>query len=349
MRIDTFSSVVDKRGFVNDFCRLPNRVRRGVYRTGLLPDDVWEFFIAMPVPLEKEFWVCYEGDRAIGRIGANRSVRYRDIGYFGFLELHLEYDYLQAGRMLVDTACDWLRSSGAGKAIGPMDFNTWFPYRFRLEDGDPRVFEWEPVNPPRYVTLLEDMGMEVASDYSSTAFGDLHGYIEKLKPAYDAAMGKGYHFRSFDQDFRVELPALYRITLDAFEDNYLFEPIPEDLFSQLYVAIINKEKKDLSHVILDPDGREVGFYFAFLDEHQHGRSQEVALVLKSVAIAQEARGLGLSNAANYVVARDAVQLGAQFAVAALVGAGVQSESFARKGKFLWRHDYRIWKKSLGSG
>ena len=347
MKLETFSAGTATDRFIADFCELPGRVRQGRYRAGLLPPETWGLFLSAPFPFAREFWLCYQQDRAVGRIGANVSATYPDVGFFGFFELELKPGYPDTAHALVTSACDWLRAQRVKQIIGPVDFSTWFPYRFRLDDGDERIFAWEPVNPPEYAGLLEAAAFAVADQYSSTAFGDLSAVINKLEPACRHALEAGYSFREFGRaEIDADLPALYRISLDAFRDNYLFEPISEALFAQLYVNIADKEKDNASWFVIDPDGEEVGFLYAFVDQWRQAGHMETAVVLKSAAVAAAARGRALSNALIYLALTEGLRMGAEYAISALVRSGIQSESYARKGAFLWRHDYGLWKKSI---
>ena len=70
-------------------------------------------------------------------------------------------------------------------------------------------------------------------------------------------------------------------------------------------------------------------------------------MLKSLAVVPDARGKGLSNALLSLAVRDSLRMGAEHGIAALVRSGIQSELYARKGNFLWRHDYGLWEKRTG--
>lgn len=346
MKLETFSVSPATDRFSTDFCELPGRVRQGRYRAGLLPPETWRLFLSAPFPFAHEFWLCYHEDRPVGRIGANVSATYPDTGFFGFFELELKPGYPDTADALLRSACDWLRAQRVKQIIGPIDFSTWFPYRFRLDDRDERIFAWEPVNPPEYAGMLETTGFEIADQYSSTAFGDLAAVSDRLEPAYRSALDAGYSFREFGRTrIDADLPALYRISLDAFRDNYLFEPISEDLFARLYVNIADKEKDNASWFVVDPAGEEVGFLYAFVDQCRQAGHTETAVVLKSAAVVPDARGRALSNALICLGIRDGLRLGADYAISALVRSGIQSESYARKGGFLWRHDYGLWKQT----
>ncbi len=349
-----FSESESPAAFRTAFCSLPDRVRRDPFRPGSMPASVCARFLPTPVPPDREFWLCYHRGSPVARISANIPAGVAGTGYFGLLELDLEADFEAIATTLLDAACDWLRQRGIRRVVGPIALNTWFPYRLRLDDGDPRLFAWEPVNPPDYVQVVEAAGFSPLTGYTSTAFGNLAAVIDQLQPDYQRALADKYRFREFGRDpIEPHLPTLYRLSHAAFADNFLFEPIAQALFTEAYVAAAaSGEKRFLSWFVNDPQGEAVGFLHgfidrAFIDEKCRGGDRETAIVLKSAGIVPAARGRGLSNALVYLALREGLALGADYAISALVRAGIQSESYARKGRFLWRHRYGLWHKILG--
>jgi len=340
--------------FIDRFARVPGEVRRDPYRVGLLPESAWRGFLSQPTPFAREFWLVREagGDdaRAINRIGASLSAVHAGAGAIGFFELDVEHPRAEEdGRKLLETACGWLKARGASVAHGPMNYNTWFPYRFRLESlencehEDPSSglqFAWEPVNPPRYVEIFLKSGFSHLEDYHSQGHAGLDAFAAATRPAYERALTKGYSFRPFDASraMDVDVPALYEISMAGFKDNFLFEPIPFEAFRGLYVPIVTKMDLSLSHMALDERGKAVAFFFCFEDQGY--------VVYKSVAVAPSARGQGLSNAVAYLAAEAGLKRGLTKMITALVKIGAQSESYAKKVRLLWEHRYVLLTKAL---
>ena len=327
--------------FVKEFCECADRVRRDPYRIGLLPSIVWETFLKMKMPQPTEFWICHVGGKGFGRIGANISSTYPGIGYIGFFEMDTTMtESKDAAKALIEAASLWLKSKGAKKVYGPLNFNTWFPYRFRVGDQDNLRFTWEPVNPPEYARYLTNLGFKELETYHTVANQGLSGLISKTKDAHTRALGAGYTVRPFDTGaiMSKEVPILYDISMAGFKDNFLFEPIPLEAFKQLYVPIANKTDVTLARAVTDSNGKDVGFFLIFED---HGY-----MVLKSVAVKPEGRGKGLSNAMVYSAATAAKEKGLDLCISALVKSGAQSESYAKKGNFLWKHEYALYQRDL---
>jgi GNAT superfamily N-acetyltransferase len=346
MKLVRLSDSASPATFTTAFCSLPGRVRKEPFRTALLPASICKQLLSAAFPPRREFWLGYERGQPVGRIAANVSATRSEIGYFGLFETELEPGYAAMAMALLTEACTWLRAQGVSRIVGPVTFNTWFPYRLRLDSNDKRFFDWEPVNPPEYVHLVEAAGFQPVERYTSTAFGNLAEVIERLEPAYQRALSEGFRFLKFGEDsIRRHLPALYRISHAAFRNNYLFEPIPEALFAKTYRSIVTRGRHPMSWFVLAPPGEQVGFLYAFIDHWRDNTRTETAVVLKSAGIMPAARGRGLSNALIYLAIQDGLQRGADYAIAALVRAGMQSESYARRGTYLWQHDYGLWQKT----
>ncbi|HRO66769.1 MAG TPA: GNAT family N-acetyltransferase, partial [Pseudobdellovibrionaceae bacterium] len=221
-----------------------------------------------------------------------------------------------------------------------LNYNTWFPYRFGLPKDDALTFSWEPFQPKEYPQLWMEEGFGVCESYQSVGLGDLQGYADKCKPAYDKALQNGFSFRTVDAS-RLEsheIPALYKISMEGFRDNFLFEPLDPQGFAGIYVPAMKKADLSYSFFALNKEGKEVGFFYGFEDQGY--------LVLKTVAVLNEARGQGLSNALTYLQAKAALNKGHSKLITALVKTGAQSESYKKKATALWTHDYVLLKKEL---
>ncbi|MCM2280671.1 MAG: GNAT family N-acetyltransferase [Bdellovibrionaceae bacterium] len=352
IRIEAFSSHFSnqddaawKTEFVRAFSGVPDDVRRDPYRVGLIPAETWSNFIRMPLPFTREFWVAFgEGGRPIARLGANLSPTLTGFGYLGFFEVDVAHREAKTiARQLLSTALQWLKDRGAMRAFGPLTYNTWFPYRFRAFDENEApspMFSWEPVNPPEYVSLWQEFGFQEAERYHSQGLENLRGFAEQTEPAYQAALKRGYTFRPWNAAaiLEDEVPLLHKFSLDGFRPNFLFEPIPLESFRQLYVPLAKKANLSLANFVVDPQGVEQGFFFCFQDQNY--------MVMKTATVASAARGLGLSNAMAHIHAVNALKMGCDKFVTALVRSGAQSESYAKKTPLLWKHEYILLQHSL---
>ena len=343
MNVLVFSETKDRQGFIDRFSLLPEEVRSVPYRTGLLPAGIWHTFLETLWQEPNEFWIAKDGDTTLARIGAKVSAQSPEVGFIGFLEFDPDDEAacLAAAR-LIEAARQFLIGRRVKRIYAPVQFSTWFPYRYRISEDDRRFFAWEPVDPTVYLHAFEAAGFVEDMKYHSTAYGDLEGFLDKMKPSYEAALSAGYRIRPFDRSrwHEREIPALYRISLEAFKESYLFEPISLDMFTSLYVHIADKADQ-FSKMIVTPDGREVGYIFGFMDQHTEAKSRESYFIIKSLAVVPGERGRGLSNAIVYAAVEDAVEAGAEYTVSAMVRSGIRSESLEKKGTHFWRHWYSL--------
>ena len=349
MKLRSYTLADDKRAFARAFSLLPGQLRGGRYRNALIPDQLERELIEMQLPAPRDFWLLEQDGDPIGRIGANVSCRYAQTGYVGFFEVDTRLAGAEkAAQILIEAACGFLQGKAAS-VYGPVNLNTWLPYRFRVNERDERSFPWEPVNPPDYVEHFLAAGFEHKVDYHSTAFGNLDRFLEQTENDYKGALAKGFRFRQLDWSrlFKGEASMLYRIANEAFADSFLFECVPQPLFDQS-IGQFYKPGQDCSYVAVSPQGHDVGFFYAFTDQHfpSSGADAETYAVLKSTAVRKEARGQRMSNALAHLVVKSAAAGGAQFGIAALVRSGIQSESYARKGTPFWQHHYVLFEKCL---
>ena len=349
MKLKNFAHAENKHAFAHAFSLLPTQLRFGRYRNALIPEQLEQGLIEMQLPVPRDFWILEQDGAPIGRIGANLSSRYPQTGYVGFFEVDTRHTGAEkAARILIEAACSFLQGK-ASRVYGPLNLNTWLPYRFRLNERDQRCFPWEPVNPPDYVEHFLAAGFERKVDYHSTAFGSLDRFLEQTECDYNRALAKGFRFRQLDWSrlFEGEASMFYRIANEAFADSFLFESLPQPLFDQ-FIGQFYKPGHDCSYVAVSPQGEDVGFFYAFTDQHfpSSGTTPETYAVLKTTGVTKQARGHRLSNALAHLAVKSAVAKRAQFAIAALVRSGIQSESYARKGTPYWQHHYALFEKSL---
>ena len=74
---------------------------------------------------------------------------------------------------LLGTACDQLRVNGCTCAVGPMDGNTWRPYRLVTERGREPPFFLEPDNPDEWPRWFAACGFLPLAQYYSAVNDDL--------------------------------------------------------------------------------------------------------------------------------------------------------------------------------
>lgn len=332
---DCLTDEKSKAHFTEIFCNCPAKLSADPHKT--LPPAIWQTFLDFPLPTAKNFWI--ETSDGLGRIGANISTTNFEIGYLGFFEMA----HPQVGTELLQKAINWLKQQGAKQIYGPINFNTWFPYRFadttKNSTGTHAElnFSWEPQQPPIYLSTWINAGFAPDTYYHSQGLSPLSEFQQQVLPAYQSACSQGFSFRAFDSDKleTEEIQKLYRLSMQGFADNYLFEAISENAFRSIYVPIMRKADLRCCYWALDREQNEVGFFFGFIENGY--------LILKSAALLKSARGHGLSNALASLVATAALNQGVNRFVTALMKKGAQSESFGKKTAELWNHNYVLLK------
>ena len=238
-------------------------------------------------------WVAMNGDTIVARASAWWSsappLPGESLGAVG----HFAAANRDASRMVLDAACDALRSRGATLAVGPMDGNTWRRYRLVVEPGTEPPFFLEPTNPPEWPRWFTDAGWRRHSEYVSSVNDDL----ARVDPA-GAAKAKALADRRVTMrdlrldDYDAELRRIYSIARVSFAGAYLYTPIDEDEFVEQYASAKPAVVPSLV-TIAEHDGIPVGFCFCIPDvnEGAQGRPMRTA-ILKTFAVLPGYAGLG---------------------------------------------------------
>jgi hypothetical protein len=172
----------------------------------------------------------------------------------------------EAGFAILDRALANLARRGFEYALGPMEGDTWHGYRLVTDSDGTAPFPLEPVNPVSHVAAFG--GFDVIARYTSARAGtswhrDMTAYRAQLEAA-------GIRIRTFNRRRTDEdLLAIYRLSLVAFADNFLYTPIDEAVFMDLYRPLV--ERVDPRLILLAEDDSLKAFLFAF----PHGRTAVV--------------------------------------------------------------------------
>ena len=208
------------------------------------------------------------GGRPMARLVARRSPSLQDgegkpYGTLGFFEA--ASGSTGAVARLFAEAVSWLKETGAGPIVGPMDGDTWHRYRLNAGPfGDP-PFLSEPYNPPYYRELWESNGFAVLSRYYSKRV-DAADVVYHLQGKHRAVLEAGYRLRPLDlRRLPDELRLLYALSRRIFARNFLYTEIPEAEFLALYDGLGSILDPELVWFARSPEGEDVGFLFAYPD------------------------------------------------------------------------------------
>jgi hypothetical protein len=296
------------------------------------------------------------GDWVVGRAAVVSSRGVPSAAVLGLFEVDLAAPADAATRLLLDATDQWARANGIPQVFAPVDVNTWFCYRFSLpargRGAAVTPYEWEPAQPPEYLSLFRRCGFAEAERYITVGLSDalggvaLSGAVRYTAGAFRDAVAAGYRFERVASAGRLDnlLGDLHGLCMDAFRDNPLFEPLPVDLFRRLYASAASARDCGLTYVVRDTRGRLVGFVFAFADGD--------AVIIKTIAVAREARGRRLSTALTHLVLAAGSEAGYRTFVTALVRRGNTSELLIRPhlvpGVRRWQHEYVLLRRETVS-
>ena len=204
-----------------------------------------------------------------------------------------------AAEVLLDEALARLRENGCTLAVGPMDGNTWRPYRFVTDAGSDQPqeppFFLEPANPHDWPRQFEGTGFATLAEYYSALNCDLARPDERIEPIAARLEGAGVRIRSaLDTDLREQLRRIYQVSRVAFTRNLLYTDLPEEAFVAQYTGLLSRIQSELL-LLAEREGELVGYLFAIPDFAQAARGCAIdTFLIKTVAILPEPslRGLG---------------------------------------------------------
>ncbi len=274
----SYSLAADKKAFQSQFCNADHyeTTRNSAYCAP---------FFEVGLANACEFWVALAQENIpVGRCAAFVSEMHSGYGYVGLFDVDISHPEHQAtARALLESAFHWLQERGVRKAFGPIDGNTWYPHRFKLDWTSPQTpsFEWEPRNPDEYRSLFEMCGFRVSNEFYSSGFEapTFDPALRILAPSHASAMTHGYSFRPFAESttgFARDLEVLYELACEGFRNNFLFEPISFSAFRQIHEDVAQRYDYAPSNFLVNPAGVEQGFMFAFIDQDY--------VVVKSVCV-----------------------------------------------------------------
>ncbi|MGE5257768.1 MAG: GNAT family N-acetyltransferase [Hyphomicrobiales bacterium] len=234
-----------------------------------------------------------------------------------------------AGTALLAAACRDLASQGCTLALGPMDGSTWRSYRLVTRSSARPAFFLEPDSPPDWAGHFEDSGFQPLASYFSAQTGCL-GDPAPIAPDHSWQMRRySIRLRPLElEDFAGEVRRIFQLSLESFKDNLLFSPITEDEFVSMYRPLRPCLVPGLSWVA-EHRKRSIGFVFAFPDILQAQRGEPMdTVILKTLAVAPDFRGIGLGHALLAICQQSAHGLGYRHVIHALIRKGNVSEKLS---------------------
>lgn len=193
---------------------------------------------------------------------------------------HYAAQSLEAGRAILEFACEVLARAGCVSAIGPMDGSTWKSYRLVSELCLEASFLLEPHNPLSWNAHFLDSGFAVLASYHSSL--SLNPTPDPRVPDVRQRLTRsGVTTRAADPaQLEADLEALFDLALESFSGNFLYTALAKPDFLKLYRPLLEQLPAGFTR-IAEHDGRAIGFAFAVPDLL---RPQPDTLILKTVGV-----------------------------------------------------------------
>jgi hypothetical protein len=217
---------------------------------------------------DAEFFLALRDNKVVGRIAGitnSRHVEFRQeaIGFWGFFECENNQETANA---LFDAAAAWVKSQGFSTMRGPMSCDTQDEIGMVLEGFNQARYFIMPHNPPYYIDLCANYGMEKAKDLLAFRLDlskEIPPNVVKLAEIAKARMEKrGFVFRALDKGSQKSITADLRKILEIYhegwKENWGFVPASERQFLDLAQTMQLVADKGLVVMIEGPKDPNTG-------------------------------------------------------------------------------------------
>ncbi|CAN5637993.1 hypothetical protein BH10CHL1_BH10CHL1_50680 [soil metagenome] len=204
-----------------------------------------------------------------------------------------------AAQLLLDQACARLTTQHCTLAVGPLDGNTFRPYRLLTErtlGGFTRPhFFLEPDNPDAWPAQWLHNGFQPLAQYFS-ALGELGPPDAQMTITAQQVAAQGIQLRPVELiHFEEEIRRIYQVVSQSFRHNFLYTGIALDEFMAQYAPVRHYVQPTLA-LLAEQMDKPVGFIFALPDLAQAQRGEPVdTVIVKTVGVLPELSGLGVGG------------------------------------------------------
>ena len=252
-----------------------------------------------------------------------------------------------AAEKVLARATTELQSHGCTLAVGPMDGNTCRKYRFVTDPGTEPPFFLEPSNPPAWPVWWRSAGFSPLAEYYSSATNDLTTRDPRLDAAEARMDAAGITIRPLAPErFENDLARIFEVSVIAFQDNYLYTPLPRESFLSQYVGVRPRIRPELV-LLAEQAGSPVGYVFAIPDFAQAQRGEPLSTIIaKTLAVLPSRTNAGLGALLLGRVHDAARSLGFTRAIHALMHESNKSRNLSARYAHTIRR-YTLFSKRIG--
>ncbi len=217
-------------------------------------------------------WVAFRNDKPVGRISAQvdrlRLERHDDAtGLFGFLEADDDPDIF---RLLLETACDWLREQGMSRVQGPFSFSINDECGLLVEGFDtPPCFMMGHAR-PYYGGRIEALGYSKIKDLLAYRV-DPHIGVPRVMNKLVEKSSNRVSISPFKRTrLKQELATLRELFNDAWSDNWGFVPFTHEEFDELGRNLVRLVDEDYIQIAF-VDGKPAAMIVALPNLNEAAR------------------------------------------------------------------------------
>lgn len=198
------------------------------------------------------------------------------------------------------------KQEGFEYLIGPMEGSTWNNYRF-TDDSSEDVFFMEPYHQAYYPEHFIQFGFDKIGSYFSNIAHPISYDSDSLDKMEIAFQEAGMQLRTINlENLAVELEKIADFCNAAFEDNFLFTPIPKKDFVAKYIRFKKYFDPDFIFISEDATGKMNGLFFPIKDYCDETGKR---FVLKTMARLKDAPFRGMVEYLGQKTIKKAIEKG----------------------------------------
>lgn len=229
-----------------------------------------------------------------------------NIVLFGFINFP---NNLEVAKDLFKKIENFAKSFSGKKLVGPINYSTWFSYRWMIKGFEETKIYNEPSNPKYFPEIARKLGYKEYKNYCSTLVRSYDSKAKYYREKYKKILERGYSFKRY-KGFKIYfiLQDIYKISINSFTENPLYSPISYKDFKKIYVSGFNKKVKlnpvvDMCFYKKEP----VGFTFTF--KNPYGDN---IWVWKTIGIKKSFQNKGIGSAFRYIIHKTAIENNCDF-------------------------------------
>jgi len=287
-----------------------------------------------------ENYFVFKNGRVIGHISAIVDDRFGDIGSVGFFECENDQKYAD---ILFDKAIKYLKDAGKKQCRGPINMTVWQNFRVSYPEKNP-PFYLEPFTLEYYRDLFLKSNFIVSHQNITTIEPIGKTKIKDHQNFYSDSIKSGYTFELLNKEnFKESISSIYSLTSRTFEGSYSFYKISKEEFQYSIQQYAETQSSHYIFVVKNSKKEPVGFFFAMPDKFNPELKR---VILKTIGVLPEYRGLGLAKAMFYFVYKNATVDGfKKFVFSTMSIDNKQIKSLTGQENSLFRK-YEVYEKNI---